>query len=102
MAEKGVASFYERTRRPEDKVFQDWVDQLDEQVRSALVALDHAADGREWLVGERITLADVTAVCAHDFLRITSPYQFDGHHYPHLEALAARCNAMPAFAETRP
>ncbi|MEM9682345.1 MAG: glutathione S-transferase family protein [Pseudomonadota bacterium] len=98
--EKSVASAYERNRRPKDKVYQGWVDHVDGQAASALKALDEQAAGREWLHGDHMTLADINAVCALDFARIAVPYLVKDDPYPALEALAERCNAMPAFAET--
>jgi len=101
-AEKVVALFYERTRRPQEKVFEDWAHALENQIHGGLDALDQAAEGRDWLVGDALTLADITAVCAYDAVRLIAPALTDGHPYPHLTALAGRCNAMPAFAETAP
>ena len=101
-AEKAVALFYERTRRPQDKVFEDWAHGLENQVHGGLQALDAAAQDRTWLVGEEMTVADITAVCALDAVRLIAPSLLDGHPYPHLTALAERCNALPAFADTMP
>ncbi|MDP6342726.1 MAG: glutathione S-transferase family protein [Alphaproteobacteria bacterium] len=101
VCEKGVASSYERNRRPEDKIYQDWVDRVDGQSAGGLAALDQAASGRDWLCGDGITLADITAAVAHDFIGIAVPYLMQGEGYPALAALSARCAELPAFAETR-
>ena len=99
--EKSVASAYERNRRPKEKVYQGWVDHVDGQAASAFEALEEQAAGREWLHGDHMTLADINAVCALDFARIAVPYLVKDDPYPALAALAERCNAMPAFAETK-
>lgn len=100
--EKAVASSYERNRRPKDKVFQGWVDQVEGQTASALAELDGlaAADG-DWMHGGDMTLADINAVVAFDFVSIAEPYLVKDDAYPALAALSARCNELPAFAETR-
>lgn len=100
--EKNVASAYERNRRPKDKVYAGWVDHVDGQAASALRALDDAAASNgDWLHGGRMTLADISAVAAYDFAAIAVPYLIEDRTYPALAALSARCNALPAFAETR-
>ncbi|HKY94440.1 MAG TPA: glutathione S-transferase family protein [Kiloniellales bacterium] len=99
--EKGVSSFYERTRRPKEFTYQSWVEQCDSQVLDALGALEEAAaSAKPWLAGERLTQADVTAVVALDFIDFTAPYLGVKDRFPGLAALAARAYALPPFAET--
>jgi glutathione S-transferase len=100
VAEKGVASAYERNRRPDEKVWQDWVDLVEGQVSGGLGELEEAASGGGWLAGDAVTLADVTAVCAYDFIAIIAPYLVKDGAYPNLQALSERANALPAFADT--
>lgn len=99
--DKAVASVYERTRRPKDKVFSDWVDMLDGQTASALAALEALAvsDG-EWMHGDGMTLADINAVVVFDQIGRSVPYLLKADPYPALAAMSARCNRLPAFAET--
>lgn len=101
--DKGVASAYERTRRPKEKVFQDWVDRVDGQIATALAALDGmAARSGAWLHGDHMTLADINAAVAYDFIKRAVPYLMKDNAYPALAKLAAKCNELPAFVETRP
>jgi glutathione S-transferase len=102
--EKGVSSSYERNRRPEDKVFQDWVDRCDGQAESGLRALEveAAATTGEWLHGDHITLGDITAVLAYEFIRASARYVVDRNEFTALGALATKAKAMPAFSETKP
>ena len=97
--EKGVSSSYERNHRPKEKIFDGWVNQVENQVTGGLAALNTAAAGK-WLYGDHLTLADVNAVVAHDFTAIAAPYLLKDNPYPDLAALSQRCNEMPAFAET--
>jgi glutathione S-transferase len=102
--EKGVSSSYERNRRPEDKVFQDWVDRCDGQAESGLQALEAeaAAATTEWLHGDHVTLADVTTVLAYVFVKASARYVIERNDFPALAALADKANAMPEFADTKP
>ncbi|MDG2285007.1 MAG: glutathione S-transferase family protein [Alphaproteobacteria bacterium] len=102
--EKGVSSSYERNRRPEDKVYQDWVDRCDGQAESGLRALEAqaAAATSDWLHGDHITLGDTTAVLAYEFIRASARYVVERNEFTVLAALAAKAKAMPAFSETKP
>lgn len=102
--EKGVSSSYERNRRPEDKIFQGWVERCDSQAESGLQALEAqaAAAATEWLHGDHLTLADITTVLAYSFIRASARYVVDRNDFTALAALAAKANAMPVFADTKP
>jgi glutathione S-transferase len=102
--EKGVSSSYERNRRPEDKIFQGWIDRCDGQVESGLQALEvqAAAKTGEWLHGNHITLGDITVVLAYQFVRASARYVVDRNAFMALATLSDKANAMPIFAETKP
>jgi glutathione S-transferase len=103
-AEKGVLQVYEGVFRPEAKRHEPWLDRLRLQMSASLVALDGYLRERgvaQWLLGERMTQADITAVCAFTFLNDTLRVASDAVSFQSLATLAARCEAMPAFAETR-
>lgn len=94
--DKGVAAFYERARRPAEKIHQPWHDHLARQVTGGLAALE-AQPMTPWFLGDRISIADITAAVAMTFLRKTTPALAPPGAYPKLDALAERCEAMPAF-----
>lgn len=98
--EKGVASSYERNRRPKELVYDDWVKMVEGQVCGGLAALNEAASGGDYLCGDRLTLADVNGVVAYDFVGIAARYLLKDDPYPALAALARRCGELPAFADT--
>ena len=103
-AEKGVLQLYERAFRPEDKRHQPWVDRCRLQMSSSLAAIDRHLGERgvaQWLVGKRMTQADITAVCAFSFLNDALRVAADEVMFRSLSILASRCEAMPAFQETR-
>ena len=99
--EKVTAGVYETTMRPPGKVHEPWVRHNDDQAASALAWLD-ARPGRLWLVLDRFTLADVTAVTLFDFAQIVNPALVPRGRFPRLDVLSTHCNALPAFALTKP
>lgn len=103
-AEKGVLQVYERVFRPEEKRHAPWVERCHAQMSAALAALDRAVGERgvsQWLVGRRMTQADITAACAFTFLDDALRIAADRVMYASLATLAARCESLPAFQETR-
>ena len=103
-AEKGVLQVYERAFRPEEKRHQPWVDRCRIQMSGSLAAIDRYLGERgvaQWLVGKRMTQADITAVCVFTFLDDTLRIAADRVMFQSLATLAARCEALPAFQETR-
>lgn len=94
--DKGVAAFYERSKRPAEKVHPPWHDHLAGQVTGGLKALE-ALPMAPWFLGPKMSMADITAAVAVTFLRKTSPALAPPGAYPKLEALAAKCEALPAF-----
>lgn len=99
--EKAVSAYYERVRRPPEKQYQGWVDECEAQIDGGFAEIEAMA-GDGWLVGERITEADITVVAMLGFVAKMLPEFMAGHSYPRLAALVERCEALPAFAETRP
>lgn len=103
-ADKGVLQLYEGVFRPESKRHQPWLDRLRLQMGSSLAAIDRYMGERgvaQWLVGRRMTQADITAVCAFTFLNDSLRVASDAVMFQSLATLAARCEALPAFSETR-
>ncbi len=103
-AEKAREQIYERAFRPPERRHEPWLARCRTQMHGALSELErHAAErgaGR-WLVGERLTQADITAVCAFTFLTEALALSAANAPYPSLRALAARCEALPEFQSTR-
>ena len=67
--EKGVASSYEKTRRSSEKVSEEWLSYLQRQIIWGLEELERKAEqSNEWLHGNTVTLADITTICALDYI----------------------------------
>ena len=60
--EKAGAVVYERVLRPADKQFEPWVERCALQRDTALAALE-ALPQSPWLLGARMTQADITVAC---------------------------------------
>ena len=103
-AEKGVLQVYERAFRPEEKRHQPWVDRCRVQMNGALASIDRYLGEQgvsQWLVGKRMTLADITVACVFTFLNDTLRVAADPVVFQSLGTLVARCEALPVFQETR-
>ena len=89
---------------PDAKRHQPWLDRLRLQMIASLAAIDRYLGERgaaQWLVGGRMTQADITAVCAFTFLNDTLRVASDAAMLQSLAVLAGRCEAMKEFSETR-
>ena len=97
-AEKGVLQVYERVFRPEEKRHAPWVDRCRLQMQGALAELERVAGGRAdgWLVGDRMTQADITTACVFTFLCDALGAGVTGA-YPALTGLTGRCEELAAF-----
>jgi glutathione S-transferase len=102
-AEKGVLQLYETAFRPPEKRYRPWVERCHTQTHAALAELDRLCQvrGGGWLIGNRITQADITATCAYTFLSDALDINRDSVVYPALNALAARCEALPEFRSVK-
>jgi glutathione S-transferase len=102
-AEKGVSQVYETAFRPPEKRYRPWVERCHAQMHAALAELDRLCQvrGGAWLIGDRITQADVTAACVHTFLSDALAINRVEVAYPALSALAARCEVLAQFRSVK-
>jgi glutathione S-transferase len=105
-AEKGVTQLYERVFRPAEKRYQPWTERCATQMHAALAELDRVSRDRlsgagagagAWLMGDRLSQADITVTCVYTFLGDALASNRAGVAYPALEAIAAGCEALPEF-----
>ena len=91
-------TIYERLIRPAAYRWPDWIERCRTHGEGALAAL--AAE--PWPAEARTDQAQITTVCLVRHLRLADPSLFPPGRYPTLEALSARCEAMPEFKATFP
>ncbi len=99
--EKAGATVYENQIRPAPYRWPAWIDRCRTQAQSALAVLDTLA----WPAIGPTILPDqpaITTACLLGWLRIADPSYLPPGRYPGLEALSTGCEALPAFAATRP
>ena len=102
--EKAVAQVYEVAFRPAEKRHAPWVERCRVQMLAAATELERACAARGpggWLVGGRISQADITATCAFTFMSITGLLAADAARFAAWSAHAARCEALPQFQAIR-
>lgn len=103
-AEKGRDQMYERIFRPEEKWHEPWLERCRTQMHGALAELERYAAQKgasSWLVGVRMTRADLMVTCIFTLLTDALASAFRPGDYPVLHAFVARCEALPKFKETR-
>jgi glutathione S-transferase len=102
-AEKGVLQLYEVLFRPEEKRHDSWVERCRSQMHGALAELDRLvqAGTGEWLLGDRMTQADVTTACVFTFLSDALNVGRSWVIYPGLSALSSRCEELAQFSKVR-
>lgn len=92
-SQAGAARFL-RNFLPEDKRPQPVIEWLQARLKGAFATLDHHLEDREWIVGDRITIAD-TACCGYLFY--TEPFGFDRGDWHNIDTWLDRIAAQPGW-----
>lgn len=79
---------------PEDKRPQEVIGFMQGRLKAAFATLENQLKGRDWLVGEGMTNADLTC-CGYLFY--DEPFGFDRKDYPNIDAWLTRISAMPGW-----
>ncbi len=79
---------------PEEKRPQEAIRWLNGRVQAALGTLERHLQGRDWMVGDRPTIAD-TACCGYLFY--PEPFGFDRKAMPHIDRWLTRIAALPGW-----
>jgi len=97
-ADRCVASVLERIFHPPQHRSEAFMERGRIQVEGALAALDVACATRagRWLVGEAMSLADITIACHATYASQALPVELA--QWPALAAHVARCEAIDVFA----
>jgi glutathione S-transferase len=100
LADKAVSLLYERVLR-KDRQSKIWVERCRAQIGGVLEVLEkeRASISSPYWFGGTIGHADIAVACVLRFVSEAHPQMFDASRYPALNAHAARCEALPVFAE---
>jgi glutathione S-transferase len=100
LGDKAVSLLYERVLR-KDQPSKIWVERCEAQIGGVLEVLEKERAGiaTPYWFGTRIGHADIAVASVLRFTTEAHPALFDAARYPALAAHAARCEALPAFAE---
>lgn len=96
IVDKGRELRYEVHLRPAELRYQPWVERWSGQLSSAIEALDGMLE-EPFAAGERLTQADITTGVMAGMYRNMHPQLLPAGRFPRLDALGARCHAMPEF-----
>ncbi len=101
LAEKTYERGIEFSRRGPGTQDPAWVARLERQIGSALVWLESRFETRpqnEWLVGERMTRADLAVTVAATYVLEKLPQLYGPENFPQLDARRRKCEALAPFA----
>jgi glutathione S-transferase len=76
---------------------EKYLDQLEgkwQRGNTALAALNGHLDGRDWLVGDAFTVADISV---YAYTHVAEEGEFDLDRYPHVQAWIERVAAVPGY-----
>jgi glutathione S-transferase len=99
--DKTVQVVYELQQRPAEMRHQPWLDRVQLQLTAAYDALEAAVmRAHPWLLGERLSQADVTVAVAWRFTQFYIADRVAAERYPLLAAWSARAEALSEFLAT--
>jgi glutathione S-transferase len=100
LGDKAVSLLYERVLRG-DHPSKIWVERCEAQIGGVLQVLEseRARVTSPYWFGAAIGHPDIAVACVLRFTGEAHPALFDAARYPALSAHAARCEALPIFAE---
>jgi len=96
--DKVGAAAYERIIRPAALRWPEWIERCLTQGTGAIAAL--AAE--PWPAGHKLDQPQITTACMIRYVRMADPDLLPPGRFPTLDALSARCEALPAFQATWP
>jgi glutathione S-transferase len=97
VSEKVLHLFMERYYHAGKTISKDWESRCISQIETGLEALDDACNDAHWLMGERISHADVMTGCMISHLKLRVPDLWPATKYKKLRKFASRCELNKAF-----
>jgi len=87
--------------RPEQLRMDEAIEKQEKKIANALTALNSAVRERDFLVGDSITMADLAAGVALEYIDLRYAHDWR-NRYPELAFWVASISARPSFRETVP
>ena len=97
--DKLVAVLYERQFRPKKKWHRPWIDACEDHIRDGFYWINNKTKG-DWLVGERMTQADVTLAVFWEFAVRIRPHFFADIKCNNIDTLTEKMHSLSAFKKT--
>lgn len=79
---------------PEEKRPAEVITFMQGRLKAAYTVLDGHLDGRNWIVGDTVTIADI---CCCSYLYYPEPFGFDRADWPNMNAWLDRIAALPGW-----
>jgi len=97
--EKVAQRIYELKVRPEEYRYEPWLERLNEQLLSAIDAMEMSVADLDdyWMFGKQLTQADITTAVAWRFINHAAPAIADVSQRPALDEFSARAEELPEF-----
>jgi|AntAceMinimDraft_12_1070368.scaffolds.fasta_scaffold00762_21 glutathione S-transferase len=95
--DKSVATLYEKTKRPQEKIHQPFLDTLIEQATAGVDQIEALVKAGRFADVSQATLADLTAAVGYRFITATLPEVSSAQRHPALADLSAGFEATEAF-----
>ena len=97
--EKVAQRIYELKVRPEEYRYEPWLDRLNQQLLSAIDAMEESvADlDDDWMFGKQLTQADITTAVAWRFINHAAPAIAKVAERPALAEFSSRAEKLPEF-----
>ena len=92
----------EHSQRDESQRSPKWIAHQRTKIDSALAAMSRALDDAAWMIGGKLSLADIATGVALGYLDFRFPEIDWRSQYPNLDRLAGRLFARQPFIDTRP
>ncbi len=96
--DKVMAGAYERLIRPAIHRWPEWIARCRAQAEGGLAALAR----QSWPADARLCQAWITTACMIRYVGLADPDLLPPGRYPALDAVSARCEALPEFKATYP
>ena len=97
--EKVAQRIYELKVRPEEYRYEPWLERLNEQLLSAIDAMELSVGDVDdnWMFGEQLSQADITTAVAWRFVKHAAPAIAGITRRPALDEFCARAEKLPEF-----